>query len=287
MLYTRREHGSLPVTQRVDGSGQTWYRVHAPGGLEEYPSVRQLLMALHGGRDSGLSWDRYFRLGRYGTDPRPRVDLAGLFRRARSRSVRGIDLDQRGVEVAKLLNSSLGSAIRGYGYDFNDVLQEVYAGILVRNEGRSAWDPRRASFGYYVTMVCLSVFRNYHKREARRRGRERVGLYTMQDSEWSTTDAGEKAAVDPWGDLGSYLLEVEESIEDLSEFILERQDAYRNDSALYQDAEIARAILPLVYQGHRRRDIAETLDLSGPAVGRALSYLRKVAHEWTLRRGLH
>lgn len=207
---------------------------------------------------------------------RPYLNLEALYRQVeRRRRPRGIDLADRGEDVLLLLQSHLGPTLYRLGYDFHDVLQEVYKGILARNQGTSAFDPRRASFSTYVVMVCRSVFLNYHKREQKRRKRERVGAWTIQDGQWVSGDVGEQA-VDEWSEEGAG-----ECLEDLADYITERADAWRQNATLYQDARLAREALPLVYEGKRRGEIAEELGVSMPAVGRALSYLRQVAADWS------
>lgn len=84
----------------------------------------------------------------------------------------GIDLDRRGVEVRRLLYAGFGVRMARAGYDPEDVLQEVYRGILVRNRGRCPFDARKSSFGHYVHMVIECILSNYHRRESRRRGSE-------------------------------------------------------------------------------------------------------------------
>jgi len=244
-------------------------------------------MALHGGRNAGLTFDRYFRQGRHSPmRGRPRLNLQGLCRQAercrapQAPAPRGIDLARRGDEVARLLYAACGQIIRGYGYEFQEVLQEVYAGILVRNRGAGAWNPAKSSFGFYVTLVCRCVFSNYHKREQRRRARERCGSWTFKGGTWDQVDAGDTASVDASDDVFGYVSEVEECMEDLSEYIVDRFDAYKQDATLYQDAELAQQVLPLLYAGKRRAEIALDLGVSPPAVGRALSYLRKAAQDW-------
>jgi DNA-directed RNA polymerase specialized sigma24 family protein len=239
-----------------------------------------------------MTFARYFRQGQHSpTRGQPRLNLVGIQRRVQRRrrcvTPRGVDLAQRGVEVAKLLRAACGQAIQGYGYDFDDVLQEVYQGLLRRNRGPGAFNPERASFGYYITMVCRCVFSNYHAREQRRRSRETYGGWDYQDGAWSPVDAGDMASCDPLDSVDLELVEVGECMTDLSDFIADQDEAWRQDATLYQDARLAREVLPLVYAGKRRGEIAAELGISAPAIGRALSYLRGVTREWVSLRVLH
>ena len=84
----------------------------------------------------------------------------------------GIDLHKRGHEVRKLMYAGFGLRIARSGYDPEEVLQEVYRGILVRNEGKCPFDVRKSSFGHYVHMVIECVLNNYHRKEQRKRHHE-------------------------------------------------------------------------------------------------------------------
>lgn len=104
-------------------------------------------------------------------------DLVAPVQRTVYRSVGvGIDLDRRGVEVRRLLYAGFGMRMARAGYDPEDVLQEVYRGILVRNRGKCPFDVRKSSFGHYVHMVIECILSNYHRRESRRRASECVSL---------------------------------------------------------------------------------------------------------------
>lgn len=107
----------------------------------------------------------------------------------------GIDLARRGVEVRRLLHAGFGLRMARAGYDPEDVLQEVYRGILVRNRGKCPFDVRRSSFGHYVHMVIECVLSNYHRRESRHRTAE---------SSWEDMPEGRReAASDGVGDVGA------------------------------------------------------------------------------------
>jgi RNA polymerase sigma factor (sigma-70 family) len=280
MLYTQQRHGSLPVEVLDRG-----FRViHGHGVHREYPNARQLLMALHGGRDPGLSFDRYFQRGAYGKRRRRSRPVLEMWRRKATTKSLGIDLAHKWGDIPKLLQTVCGAAIRGNRYDFDDVLQEVYKGILSRNQGLSAYNPERASFARYVTLVCRSVFLNYHKKEQRRRRREWIGVTQDQGRLGSGRNRAVSAPLDT---EEACLSQVGECVRDLADFIAEREDAWRQDATLYQDARLAREVLPLVYQGMRRSEIARVTGISTPAIGRALAYLRRAAQAWKGERVLH
>ncbi len=190
----------------------------------------------------------------------------------------GIDLAARGDEVAKLLFAGFGHAIHANGYDPDDVLQEVYAGILVRNRGTCAFDPRKASFGHYVHMVAQCVMSNWHRKQNRRKGREQTGapgygidgesgLVDVQDS-----SVADKASITIAAADGHPL--DRHMFADLHRFI---ERSPKHDSV---DAHLALQALPLVQDGYGRTEIAEHLGVSKAAVSRALTFLRRTVKEW-------
>jgi DNA-directed RNA polymerase specialized sigma24 family protein len=260
LLYTKPQHGSLPVRVLRRGSQRTFKVTHPGGRVVEYPNTRQLLIALYG-HDTRQTFDRYFRRGRYAPQVDPGLPLLRLF------GAVGVNLKARGEEVAKLFYRACGASLLAYGYDPQEVLQEVYKGILARNKGACPWDPQQSSFGTYVTMVAQCVFRNYHKREQRRRRREQVGTPGYQGGERVYTDAALTAHVDHQASLGL-------KVQDLLSYLRQRHDWH------YAEAKLAREILPLVVQGKKRGEIAAEIGTSGPLVGRALTHLRRATQEW-------
>jgi len=88
--------------------------------------------------------------------------------------------------------------IRSQHYDPEDVLQEVFKGVLIRNQGNCPFDPAKASFGHYVHMVCRCVLSNYHRRYQRARGVIQEGLPGYdEDGESTTIDTGDDQVADP------------------------------------------------------------------------------------------
>jgi len=167
------------------------------------------------------------------------------------------------------------------------VLQEVYKGLLVRNQGKCPFDPTKGSFGHYVTMVCQCVFTNYHVREQRRRRQERLGAVVLQGDEWESTDAAVKAMAAPHEAPEWESLQVRECMNDLVAFIMDHEESYRRDFKLAQNAKLAPLVLPMVLQGKKRGEIAAELGYGGPSIGRALAFLRRAAHEWVCAQHPH
>jgi len=187
----------------------------------------------------------------------------------------GIDLVNRSHEVRKLFFAGFGRRIYAAGYDGDDVLQEVYRGLLARNRGKCPWDPSKSSFGHYVYMVCSCVLSNYHRKQKRRRQFEQIGISGYQaDGDYGYGDVGsttiEPAA--PTLEHKTYLMD--EAADDLVDYML---DHPRGDS---KEAKLAVDVLPYVADGIHRRTIADTLNVSMAAISRAISFLRSQAVEW-------
>lgn len=87
----------------------------------------------------------------------------------------GIDLAIRGGEVRKLFYAGnfLG-VLSKENIDPEEFLQEVYKGLLTRNNGTCPWDAKKSSFGHYVHIVMRCVLANYLRRERLRDSREEV-----------------------------------------------------------------------------------------------------------------
>lgn len=265
-LYARPEHGGYPVIERAEGIEIVFLT-----GSRFYQTRRQVLQALTGHPTGwNWAWDRYFRLGRFRTLAAQLEELATgnvfeLFAPEPPRSdpnkVLGIDLAKRGHEVRKLLFAGFGSKIKAAGYDPDDVLQEVYKGILVRNHGKCPFDPTKASFGHYVHMVCDCVVSNYHRQMTRQR---RVEPLADENDELAMEMAE--------GSLGVETSEM--VIEDFSR-LLEEDTPWGN-----MGPSLTTRIVPLVHAGYGRTEIAEMLNISKTAVSKALAEIRQGARHW-------
>jgi DNA-directed RNA polymerase specialized sigma24 family protein len=162
----------------------------------------------------------------------------------------GIDLSRRGVEVRRLLHAGFGIRMARAGYDPEDVLQEVYRGILVRNRGKCPFDVRKSSFGHYVHMVIECVLSNYHRRESRHRTAE---------SSWEDMPEGRReAASDGVGDVGardavgwvSPMVDGETDAMALSALTDRVRWALADGDVTEREAVLALGVLPLVQAGH-------------------------------------
>jgi len=166
--------------------------------------------------------------------------------------------------------------MRSAGYDPEDVLQEVFRGLLARNQGTCPFDPRKSSFGHYVYMVCSCVLSNYHRKQNRVRQFEQCGLPTYQDGHMVYDDASQANtathAAQPT--ITSELVLFVEAADDLVDYIL---DHPQGGTA---EARLAVRVLPLLIEGVSRAQMAARLEVGVYAVGHAIAYLRRVAREW-------
>lgn len=296
VLYSRYADGTRPVVIRESGT----FEVLSSEGKPIVLGTKRELLAELTGHSQGRNWsfDRYFQLGAYRPErevsgstifdifgvplnPYPRTDsgltlleplapaVLGLRESDPSITVApGIDLEGRYDEVRKLMFAGFGRRIFHAGYDPEDVLQEVYRGLLARNEGVCPWDPSKSSFGHYVHMVCSCVLANYHRKQTRQRQVEQVGLGCMKDGEWRQRDVSEHPSLHVSGEDGHL---VQDAAEDLSTYMLEKGG---------RDSKLAARILPYVAEGTARQEIADQMGVSMAAVSRAVSFLRVSAREW-------
>ena len=152
------------------------------------------------------------------------------------------------------------------GYDPEDVLQEVYKGLLARNEGSCRFDPRKSSFGHYVHMVCGCILANYHRKYSRIAMSEQVG---MPDLDTGDSDAAlhavENSSTPPDWNL------------DESRALSAMQQAVKATN--HPLRELAAKSVPLVYAGFSRSEIALRLHVEPAKVGKALQLLRLTAQQ--------
>lgn len=318
-VYARHEHGGFPVHLGM-GSNPT-FEVLWPGGAESYPSSSAMMRALYGkDRAPGISVTRYFRLDKPVVIPR--VTVFDLFadtpdpekghplikqvtpklvkpptkpRIIRSAPVRpvpalGIDLERRGHEVRKLLFAGFGARIYRSGFDPDDVLQEVYRGILARNHGTCPWDPAKSSFGHYVHMVCECILNNYHRKKKRIATHEQIGMKIspqqggteefglINDVALGAVNEPDFMVSDPDDDVSADLARM-----DIMQAIHRHG---KSGKRLRPEAELALKVLPLVEQGMQRAEIAKHLGVSSGRAGKAIAFLRRTTEAWAMEVGL-
>ena len=269
LVYTRSDVGSFPVHIQEQSDGHRIYTLERPEGIQVFPSARQLLIQVTGHQEARhWTFERYFRTGKHAdpmvTGDTPILDLLGpggwavdpvVIRATKVSPTRrpshvGIDLEKRGHEVAKLLFAGFSGMIRAGGYDPEDVLQEVYKGILIRNAGKCPFDPAKATFGHYVHMVCSCVVTNYHRRLQRH---SNLDLVTHDDD-----DGEDQRFVAPAFDITD----------------TQAQSDLTSTMRPHPQRALARRVLPLLRDGLNRQEMAEVLGENKTNVGRAVRLLR-------------
>ena len=291
-VYARTEHGGHRVHSLENG-----FRVDWPQGAVSYPSARQTIIALvnrtptppPNAYDPHMTYDRYFRQGRY-RRPVPKVDVFTLFQKpatiavaakpakvkptetlvVHTPSLPGVDLTSRAHEVRKLFYAGFARRVLRYGYDPEDVLQEVYKGILVRNSGKCPFDPSKSSFGHYVHMVCGCIVSNYHRRYSRL-GRNEVFGVTTADGEVVDVADADLVVFDADQEEGSSL---RSSVTDLTSYI-----AVAAKEAGF-DPILATSCVDFLYEGRRNKEIVAATGSSASMVSKVLRLVRDAAREW-------
>jgi DNA-directed RNA polymerase specialized sigma24 family protein len=298
VLYSRYTDGCRPVKVVENG----WEVQGSDGKPVQFTTAQGLLAELTG-HPKGRHWtlDRYFQQGKHKpADPMGQGSVLDLFGAPTTTkkgvitlaplapslvSLRtevsitvpaaplGIDLINRSHEVRKLLFAGFGRKIYAAGYDADDVLQEVYKGILARNNGKCPWDPNKSSFGHYVHMVCGCVLSNFHRKQRRIRSFEQVGMKSLQAEGWQDGDVASASNLAARPTIEDEDAGINEAADDLSEYIL---DHFPHDNT----SMLAIAIIPHVAAGDYRKKIAKELGVSMAALSRAVSLLRKATLSW-------
>lgn len=292
LVYSRTEHGGYPIYRMKDRIEVEW-----PGlGRKTYPNVRKTLLAVVNNdpdlkkpdrKDLHYSWDRYFRTGKYSRIPNYRVDIFDFFgdkslsvlkgpETQKDRGIyisapknRGINLEEKAVDVRKLFYAGFAKTVIGMGYDPEDVLQEVYKGILVRNEGKCPFNPEKSSFGHYVHMVAGCIVSNYRRKFSRIEKNEVSGV---QDENGERQDvACSKLAKDTPVEGEDY--EVETLKSHLRKEVLSRCGKENIDLVR------AKVVIEMVFKGYRNKEIITETGYSANWVSKFLKFARSVMKE--------
>jgi len=95
----------------------------------------------------------------------------------------GVDLERRYKEVKKLFMAHCAKMCLENRCDPEEVLQEVYKGILIRNKGECPYDPSKSAFSTYVVMVSKCVTINYVNKYGFRHLKEHHGVEDSIENE--------------------------------------------------------------------------------------------------------
>lgn len=271
IIYTRAADGSIPIKvieMPVKGrAGKFEMLDHQLNPVREYLSARKLVGDLTRGKMK--SFDRYF--GHINKREVVDVPVTELFKGLAPANRLGIDLGVKYSDVRKILYAHFRSRIVRSGFDMDDVLQEVYRGILTRNLGRCPFNVQKSSFGHYVYLVTECLLNNYHRKENRRRDMEQVGMsappYLQVDGGATTVDAA-LVARDVGGndDVGEDVLATLRRVER----VIERQRKQGKDID-----KRASAVAGFLITGHTKKDIAHKMKLSPARVNRIIDMLKE------------
>lgn len=192
----------------------------------------------------------------------------------------GIDLQNRSKEVAKLLFAGFGRRIYQMGYDPDDVLQEVYKGLLIRNRGKCPWTAAKSSFGHYVHMVCGCLLSNYHRRQSRIRAMEQVGMLAFDADGDGMVSVDAATACDTRTECASY--------QDLGHLVDKDFVAYLCTKVPPgATRQMTLSVLPLAIDGNGRYEIASILDLPILTVAKVLKSIRAITADWAMDGFIH
>ena len=301
-LYARSEHGAVPVLPLPGGGYSipttplvTLSRPALAGS--KYPTGWALLTALTGRTNHGLTVQRYFRF-----DPsaplHPCPSVLDVINEVRDTLAvvphvavpkenppltvqappgtdeLGIDLHKRGHEVRKLLFAGFGQRILRKGYDPEEVLQDVFRGILARNRGKCPFDKKKSSFGHYTFMVAECVLNNFARKETRRREVEQSGMHTVGDEGGDgggivdVAVALERRTVEGFdarepGEAGT-----------LARFLTRYPDDPESPLTDDERADL-RLVIPLLLEDKSRAEIVKATGLPSARVGEAMLRLRE------------
>lgn len=277
IVYARAEHGGHRVETALRG-----FKVHWPLGSHTYPNARQTIIALvnrnpqpsKGCYDPHLTFDRYFRIGKHRRSSVPTVDTLQLFRSrapaviiARPKNL-GVDLANRSHEVRKLFYAGFGRRVVYYGYDPEDVLQEIYKGILVRNGGKCPFDPSKSSFGHYVHMVCGCIVSNYKRKYSRLRRNEVFGVPGVEGEEDVASS-----------DLFSVAPSQEDEVVFHSATGLIRVRVAQEAAKEGICPDIATSCLSYLFEGLLQKEMAVATSTSLSMISRTIRLIKRVAKE--------
>ena len=75
--------------------------------------------------------------------------------------VLGIDVEKHKNDIKNLFYKRQGQKLMKTGVNAEEVLQEVYKGLLIRNRGSCPFDPDKSAMSTYIVMVVDCITMNY------------------------------------------------------------------------------------------------------------------------------
>lgn len=162
---------------------------------------------------------------------------------------KGIDLSQRHNEVRKIFLKHCSKMCFDNKCDPEDVLQEVYKGIIIRNNGKCPFDKGKSAFSTYVVMVSKCVTINY----VNKIGKKTYGEVYGKEDTIENEDHN----------IGGY---EESSAEDVMYFNQLRDLLKKEQADIYDD----------LLEGHKVSHISRRRSIDSRKVNKYISEIRKI-----------
>jgi DNA-directed RNA polymerase specialized sigma24 family protein len=271
ILYSRYEDGSLPVQIKEKGEGKR-KRYELKIGEFVYNSVKDFLKQSKS--KAATTFFNYFRVNTKTDMTIYRIleniktyketcaacnadnsELVVDDESVTSPSNTGIDIVKKKKDIEKIFYAYYAKRAVSEGLSVEDLLQEVFKGLLVRNKGKGAWNPSRGSFGSYVHMVAGSVYKNFRKKEIKRGMKEKAEIpknYTensTEDSDYSNEEM---------------------IMSDFKKWIKTKRGM--GDSVV--------SIVELLSSGKKKKEIAEELGINSTSLHKAIDGLKLKINEF-------
>ncbi len=254
-MFLRWEHGNHPVMM-----DQGKLTVSFPSNPKIYDTWSPLREEL----GTSLSFRAYFRLDQPKSEtPSFILDYEKELRKPRP----GIDVSKKAKDIKNLVIAGFGRKIFAGKYDVNDVLQEVFKGILVRNKGKCPWDGAKSSFGHYVHMVAGCEIHNFHRKQQK--------LPAVIDHSDLEVDIGQ-FGISEIEDVTP----VDDSItsHDLCDFVVSKHP---------KDTDLIRSVFPHVIAGCSANEISGRIHETPSRVSKAVKAIRSSSAEWARQNDLN
>jgi len=97
----------------------------------------------------------------------------------------GIDINEKHIDIKKIFLKKYSQVVLNSGNNSEDVLQEVYKTILIKNKGRCPFDPRKSAFSTYVMMIIHNVVSNYLTKSGKYTNRKK----TIEDYKYNKSSS--------------------------------------------------------------------------------------------------
>lgn len=260
ILFSKWEHGGKPIS--IDTSDKT-FRVDG----KKFHSWKETASYLYG-RPVTVPFQEYFKPFKYEQYLSFREEISEAVQQEIEQEIQeitallqkryGVDLSERFEDVTKLVYSLFYNKVSSR-YEIEDILQEVFAGLLVRNQGKCPWDHEKSSLGHYVHMVASCVISNYHAKQSKHF--DNVVLDSEPDLEEYSSDLdGED----------EYLVE-----QDLRDYVI---------SQVNRDPDTTYTVYSLMLKGHKINEISKLTGISN--VSKQVHEIRSCVARWAAQRNL-